>query len=65
MHQQLMDCIAQGNIEVIDLWEEGDGAGEVMLYKRPVLPVLKVFKGLIGEEHLAGLQHFVFVLYKD
>ena len=40
MHQQVMDCIAQGNLELIDLWEEGDGAQEVMLYKRSVLKVL-------------------------
>jgi hypothetical protein len=36
---------------VIDLWEEGDGAQEVMLYKQPVLKVLRV---LIGDQHLAG-----------
>ena len=41
MHQRLMDCIAEGDIEIIDLWEEGDGAQEVMLYKRPVLKVLR------------------------
>ena len=62
MHQRLMDCITHGNIEVIDLWEEGDGAQEVMLYKRPVL---KVLRELIADERLAGRQHFVFVLYKD
>ena len=62
MHQRLMDCIAQGDIEVICLCEEGDGAKEVMLYKRPVL---KVLRELIGDERLAGCQHFAFVLYKD
>jgi hypothetical protein len=51
MHQQVMDCIAQGNLELIDLWEEGDGAQEVMLYK---LLALKVLRELIGDERLAG-----------
>ena len=50
MHQRLMDCIAHGDIEVIDLWEEGDGAKEVMLYKRPVL---KVLRELIADEQRA------------
>ena len=36
MHQLSMDCIAEGNIEIIDVWEEGDGAQKVMLYKRPI-----------------------------
>ena len=57
-----MNCIAEGDIEVIDLWEEGDGAQEVMLYKRPIL---KVLRELVGDERLAGCQHFAFVLYKD
>ena len=62
MHERLMNCIAEGDIEVIDLWEEGDGAQEVMLYKRPIL---KVLRELVGDERLAGCQHFAFVLYKD
>jgi hypothetical protein len=46
MHQLLMDCIAQGNKKVIDPGDERDGAQEVMLYK---LPVLKVLRELIGD----------------
>ena len=46
-----MNCIAEGDIEVMDLWEEGDGAQEVMLYKRPIL---KVLRELVGDERLAA-----------
>jgi hypothetical protein len=35
MHWRLMDFIEAGDTEVIDLWEESDGAQEVMLHKRP------------------------------
>jgi hypothetical protein len=43
MHEWLME---QANVEVIDLWEEGDGAQEVMLYMQHVL---KVLRELIGD----------------
>ena len=42
MHQRLMLAIEEGNIEVIDLWEDGDGNRDVRLYKRPALNVLRV-----------------------
>jgi hypothetical protein len=39
MHELLMNCIAAGDIEVIDLLEDSDGNQAVMLYKRPILKV--------------------------
>ena len=52
-----MQTIEEGDIEVIDLWEDGDGNQDVWLYKRPAL---KVLKELHSDEQLAGQQHFGF-----
>ena len=41
MHERLMRCIEDEDIQIIDLWEEGDGNQEVLLYKRSVLKVLR------------------------
>ena len=62
MLQQLMLAIEEGNIEVIDLWEYGEGNQDVMLYKRPAI---KVLRELLSDERLAGHQHFGFKLYKE
>ena len=62
MHERLMRCIEDEDIQIIDLWEEGDGNQEVLLYKRPVL---KVLRELISDERLAGSQHFGFKEYKN
>lgn len=62
MHERLMKCIEEGDIEVIDLWEEGDGNQDVLLYKRPAL---KVLRELLSDERLAGCQHFGFKEYKN
>jgi hypothetical protein len=32
MQERLMRCLEAGDIEVIDLWEEGDGNQAVQLY---------------------------------
>ena len=50
-----------GDIQVLDPWEEGGGDQDVRLYKRPAL---KVLKELLSDERLAGHQHFGFKLYK-
>ena len=55
-----MKAIEDGDIQVLDLWEEGDGDQDVRLYKRPAL---KVLKELLSDERLAGHQHFGFKLY--
>ena len=62
MHERLMACIEEGDVEVLDLWEEGDGDQEVMLYKRPAL---KVLRELLADLRLAGHQHLAFKEYKD
>lgn len=62
MHVRLMKAIEEGDIEVIDLWEDGDGQQDVRLYKRPAL---KVLRELLSDERLAGHQHFGFKLYKN
>jgi hypothetical protein len=54
--------LAAGDIEVIDLWEEGDGNQPVQLYKRPGM---KVLRELLADEILAGLQHFAFKEYRN
>ena len=62
MHERLMRCIEDEDIQIIDLWEEGDGNQEVLLYKRNLL---KVLRELISDERLAGCQHFGFKAYKN
>ena len=62
MHERLLACMEAGDIEVIDLWEEGDGNQPVQPYK---LPGLKVLRELLADKRLAGLQHFAFKEYKN
>ena len=51
MHERLMRCIKDEDIQIINLWEEGDGNQEVHLYKRPVLS--SVFSSVfIGVMHI-------------
>ena len=57
-----MRAIGEGDIYVIDLWEDGDGDQDVRLYKRPALAVLRE---LLSDERLPGHQHFGFQLYKN
>lgn len=62
MHERLMGAIEQGDLEIIDLWKEGDGDQDVRLFKRPAG---KVLRELIADPRLAGCQHFAFREYKD
>jgi hypothetical protein len=48
-----------GDIEVIDMWEEGDGFQDVSFVKRKVA---KVLMELLSDERMAGRQHFGFKL---
>jgi hypothetical protein len=61
MHQRLMQAVEDGDIEVIDMWEEGDGLQDVTFVKRKVA---KVLMALLSEsdERMAGHQHFGFKL---
>jgi hypothetical protein len=40
MHERLMRAVEEGDIEVIDMWEEGDGHQENTIVKRKVSKVL-------------------------
>jgi hypothetical protein len=64
MYERLMKCIEDEDIQVIDLWEQGDGNQEVLLYKRPALKA-EVLRELLADELLAGCQHFSFKEYKN
>jgi len=59
MHQRLMRAVEDGDIEVIDVWEEGDGIQDVSFVKRKVA---KVLMELLSDERMAGRQHFGFKL---
>jgi len=41
MHERLMAAIEEGDLEVIDLKEDGDGEQDVRLFKRPAGKVLR------------------------
>ena len=45
-----------GNLEIINMHQEGDGAQKLELFKRPAE---KVLRELIADIRLAGCQHFV------
>jgi len=62
MHERLMGAIEEGDIQVIDLWQEGDGRQDVRLFKRPAG---KVLRELLADPRLAGSQHFAFKEYRD
>ena len=55
LHERLMRAVEDGDIEVIDVWEEGDGPQDNTFVKRKVA---KVLTELLSDEHMAGRQHF-------
>jgi hypothetical protein len=57
-----MKAVEQGDIEVIDMWEEGDGPQDNTFVKRKVA---KVLRELLSDERMAGRQHFGFKLSTD
>lgn len=62
MHARLMRAVAIGEMDIHDMWVEGDGEQDVRFFKRKVETVLRE---LIGDERLDGCQHFSFKLYKN
>ena len=62
MHERLMAAIEEGDLEVIDLKEDGDGEQDVWLFKRPAG---KVLRDMLADPRLALCQHFAFKEYKD
>jgi hypothetical protein len=57
-----MRAVEDGNIEVIDLWEEGDGLQDNTFVKSKAS---KVLIELISDDCMAGHQHFGFKLSTD
>ena len=57
-----MAAIEEGDLQIIDLKEHGDGEQDVRLFKRPAG---KVLRELLADPRLAGCQHFAFKEYKD
>jgi hypothetical protein len=62
MHERLMRAVEEGDIEVIDMWEEGDRHQDNTFVKRKVS---KVLMELLSDERMAGHQHFGFKLSTD
>ena len=54
-----MHAVEEGDIEIIDMWEEGDGDQDVTFVKRKLE---KVLRELMTDPRLAGHQHYGFKL---
>ena len=62
MHDRLMRAVADGERDILDMWQEGDGVQDVRFFKRKVEVVLRE---LIADARLEGCQHFAFKEYKN
>lgn len=62
MHERLMRAVAEGEMDIHDMWQEGDGPQDVRFFKRKVEVVLRE---LLADERLEGCQHFAFKEYKN
>jgi hypothetical protein len=62
MLQRLSAAIDSGDLEMISMRVEADGAQNPELFKRPIE---KVMRELIGDMRLAGKQHYAFQEYED
>jgi hypothetical protein len=62
MLQRLSVSIDSGDLQIISMRKEGDGAQNPELFKHQIE---KVLRELIGDMLLAGKQHYVFREYKD
>ena len=62
MHERLMRAVADGEMDIHDMWQEGDGEQDVRFFKRKVEVVLRE---LIADERLEGCQHYAFKEYKN
>jgi hypothetical protein len=57
-----MRAVEDSDIEVIDMWEEGDGPQDNAFVKRKES---KVLLELLSDERMVGRQHFGFKLSTD
>ena len=62
MHDRLMRAVADGEMDILDMWQEGDGVQDVRFFKRKVEVVLRE---LIADARLESCQHFAFKEYKN
>ena len=62
MLKRFADSIDSGDLEIISMHKEGDGAQKLELFKRPAE---KVLRELMADVRLAGCQHFGFKEYLD
>ena len=62
MLEQLANSIDSGDLEILSMHQEGDGAQKLELFRRPAE---KVLRELISDIRLAGCQHFAFKEYLD
>ena len=58
----IANSIDSGNLEIISMHKEGDGAQKLELFKHPEE---KVLHELMSNIQLAGCQHFAFKEYLD
>lgn len=62
MHERLMRAVEEGEMDILDMWQDGDGEQDVRFFKRRVEIVLRE---LLADERLEGCQHFAFKEYKN
>ena len=62
MHERLMRAVEVGEMDILDMWQDGDGEQDVRFFKRRVEVVLRE---LLADERLEGCQHFAFKEYKN
>ena len=62
MHERLMRAVEEGEMDILDMWQDGDGEQDVRFFKRRVEVVLRE---LLADERLEGCQHFAFKGYKN
>jgi|LauGreDrversion4_2_1035121.scaffolds.fasta_scaffold647128_1 hypothetical protein len=62
MHARLMKAVEDGQMDILDMWQEGDGQQDVRFFKRRVEVVLRE---LLADERLKGCQFYKFKEYKN
>ena len=62
MHARLMKAVADGDVEIHDMWKPGDGSQTLQFFKRNVENVLRE---LLADIRLAGNQHFEYKEYRN
>ena len=62
MHERLMRAVEDGQMDIIDMHQEGDGEQDVRFFKRRVEVVLRE---LLADERLNGCQFYKFQEYKN